>query len=486
MGNIIAVDQGTSSSRAVLFQEDGEVLSLAQQSLTPHYPRPGWVELDPEEIWRTQQSVLDAVLADPAIKTAPLDAIGITNQRETVVVWERATGRPIYPAIVWQDRRTADRCEELVKQQFQQTVSEKTGLIIDPYFSATKIAWILDTVPGARQRAENGELCCGTIDSWLIWKMTDGAVHVTDPSNASRTMLYNIHEGQWDHALLQQFNIPLALLPHVVPSVGIFGSYKGIPLAGIAGDQQAALFGQGCHQPGTIKNTYGTGCFLLMNTGSQASPSQAGLLRTVAWQMADTRTYALEGSVFMGGAVIQWLRDNLGIISQSSEVEALASSVTDSREVTFVPAFTGLGAPYWNADARAEIVGMDRGVTKAHIARAALEGIALQVTDVVHAMHKDAGCSMSELRVDGGASSNRLLLQMQADFLKLPVVKTTITESTAFGAAALAGFAVGTYQSLSEIAGHNRSQEVFEPTKDSSKHEAILERWHRAIDRMRS
>ncbi|MFM7720075.1 MAG: glycerol kinase GlpK, partial [Sediminibacterium sp.] len=446
---ILALDQGTTSSRAILFDQEGLIIATAQKEFTQIFPSPGWVEHDPMEIWSTQIGVASEVISKHGIDKFDIAAIGITNQRETTVVWNKLTGMPIYNAIVWQDRRTADFCNQLKQEGKQAFIQEKTGLIIDAYFSASKIKWILDHVDGARAQAEKGELCFGTIDSWLVWKLTNGAHHITDATNASRTMLYNIHELKWDTALLDLFNIPITILPEVKSSSEVYGhtdllvTNQQIPIAGIAGDQQAALFGQICTAPGMVKNTYGTGCFMLMHTGEQAFISKNNLLTTIALQRNGKTFYALEGSVFIGGAVVQWLRDGLHIIRDSDQVENLAAQVTDTDGVYMVPAFTGLGAPYWNQHAKGTITGITRGTNAAHIARAALESIAYQTYDVLKAMESDAQIPIAELRVDGGATKNNLLMQFQSNILNTKVIRPTIIETTALGAAYLAGLAVG-------------------------------------------
>ena len=489
MKAILALDQGTTSSRALIFDHAGSILASAQQEFTQHFPKPGWVEHDADEIWRTQEKVALDAIAKSGLVATDIGAIGITNQRETTVLWDRQTGHPLAPAIVWQDRRTAPTCEALTKSLHAEGVAEKTGLIIDAYFSATKIAWLLDHVPHARARAARGELACGTIDSWLIWKLTGGKVHATDVSNASRTMLFNIHTLQWDEYLLALFNVPRTVLPEIVSSSGLIGNaassnaLNGLPIAGVAGDQQAALFGQGCHRAGLAKNTYGTGCFMLMNTGIKPMRSQHRLLTTVAWRIGSTTSYALEGSVFAAGAAVQWLRDGLGMISNANEIEALAASVPDSGGVVMVPAFAGLGAPHWNANARATLQGLTRGSTKAHVARAALEAIAFQSAELAHAMNQDAGLALAELRVDGGASVNNLLMQIQADVLGVPVVRPRITETTALGAAYLAGLAVGFWQSQAEIAAQWQRERTFSPATTSEQTAKVMATWQRAVAR---
>jgi len=483
MTYILALDQGTTSSRAVLIDRGGTPRAIAQQEIRQIYPQPGWVEHDPEEIWRSQRAVARQVISE--IGTLPA-AVGITNQRETTVVWNRATGEPVCNAIVWQDRRTAKLCDRLKAGGAEPLVRAKTGLVIDAYFSASKLAWILDNVPGARADAKAGKLAFGTVDTWLTWKLTGGARHVTDASNASRTMLFNIHTGDWDDELLRLFNVPRALLPEVRPNGGVFGDaaeLHGVPIAGIAGDQQAALFGQVCTQPGMAKNTYGTGCFLLQHTGRQPVASRNRLLTTVAWMRGGGTDYALEGSVFIGGAVVQWLRDGLGIIRDAADVESLAASVPDSGGVVFVPAFAGLGAPHWDAYGRGAILGMTRGTTAGHIARAALEGIAFQVADVLDAMAKDSGTPLTELRVDGGASRNDLVLQFQADLLGVPVVRSAVAETTALGAAFHAGLTVGYWTDQAEVALLWRADRRFEPHASRDRAADLRGRWRRAVER---
>jgi len=489
MKYILALDQGTTSSRAIVFDAEGKIRSVAQKEFTQLFPRPGRVEHDPEEIWSSQGAVAAEAIAKIGMSSGELAAIGITNQRETTIVWDRETGRPVYNAIVWQDRRTADICSQLVSQGLEKTFQEKTGLVIDPYFSGTKIKWILDNVAGARDRANKGKLAFGTVDSWLVWKLTGGKRHVTDASNASRTLLYNIHTGRFDDELLDILAIPRSMLPEVVDSSGTIAEtgpdsfMPGVPIAGIAGDQQAALFGQTCFQPGMAKNTYGTGCFMLMSLGEKVQLSRNKLLTTVAWRMNGTTEYAFEGSVFIAGAVVQWLRDGLGIIKHSSEVEALAASVPDNGGVYLVPAFSGLGAPHWDPYARGALVGITRGTTSAHIARAALEAIAYQSHDVLRAMELDSGISLSELRVDGGASLNNLLMQFQADLLQVPVVRPRITETTALGAAFLAGLAVGFWKDRPQIAGQWSVERRFEPQRRPEEMTALRENWDRAVQR---
>ena len=482
---IIALDQGTSSSRAIVFDHEGNALSVSQKEFTQHFPQPGWVEHDPMEIWATESGVMMEAVAALRAEPDEIAAIGITNQRETTVVWDAATGKPICNAIVWQDRRTSEFCDSLKAQGLTERIREKTGLIIDAYFSGTKIRWILENVPGARERAERGELRFGTVDSWLVWNLTGGRVHVTDVTNASRTMLFNIHTLQWDEELLQLLGVPASMMPEVRSSSEIYGTTSllggEIPVAGMAGDQQAALFGQMCTEPGTVKNTYGTGCFLLMNTGSEPIMSRNNLLTTIAWKIGDTVHYALEGSIFVAGSVVQWLRDGLGIIRSSAEIEGLARSVADNGGVYFVPALTGLGAPYWDQYAKGTITGITRGTTAAHIARAALEGIAFQTMDIVAAMEKDAGMKLAELKVDGGASRNNLLMQFQADVLGASVVRPKVTETTGMGAAYLAGLAVGFWSSTDEIRSQWQVDKAFTPSgKDVS---GLKAGWADAISR---
>lgn len=484
---ILSFDQGTTSSRAIVFNKEGAIVSIAQKEFTQYYPQPGWVEHDPNEIWSTQLGVAAEAITKAGLTVKDIAAIGITNQRETTLVWDRKTGQPIYNAIVWQDRRTAPFCDELKKDGHAQLIQNKTGLVIDAYFSASKIKWILENVNGAKEKAKRGELCFGTVDSWLLWKLTDGSIHATDVTNASRTMLLNIHTLSWDEDLLQLFNIPQSLLPEVRSSSEVYGNTQHIltahkiPIAGIAGDQQAALFGQMCTQPGTVKNTYGTGCFLLMNTGEKAMTSHNNLLTTVAWQIGGKTTYALEGSVFIGGAVVQWLRDGLQIIRSSAEVESLAAQVSSTDGVYAVPAFTGLGAPYWNQQARGTIVGITRGTTAAHIARACLESIAFQTVDVLNAMRADAGIDITELRVDGGATVNQMLMQFQSDVANTPVIKPKISETTALGAAYLAGLAVGYWKDLEEIQQQWKEDTMYHPNIDDAKRNFLLQQWQRAI-----
>ncbi|HMO52423.1 MAG TPA: glycerol kinase GlpK [Kiritimatiellia bacterium] len=490
MKYLLALDQGTTSSRAMLVDETGRMVRVAQQEFSQHYPQPGWVEHDPEEIWRAQEATMRSVLAAAGVSVAAIAAVGITNQRETTVIWNRRTGAPIAPAIVWQDRRTAAMCDRLRADGLEDMFRQKTGLLLDPYFSGTKIRWLLDHIEGAREQAERGELAFGTIDAWLIWKLTGGASHVTDLTNAGRTLLVDLAAGTWDEALLAALEIPAALLPTITPSSGeisltdvsVLG--RALPITGIAGDQQAALFGQACFEPGMIKNTYGTGCFLLMNTGSEPVASAHKLLTTPAWRLgADAPVFALEGSVFSGGSVVQWLRDQLGFIEKSADVEALAQSVPDNGGVVLVPAFTGLGAPVWDASARGLLIGLTRGATRAHIARAALESIAFQVADVVDCMQRDATVTLKELRVDGGAAVNNSLMQWQADLLGIPVIRPANTESTAMGAAYLAGLGAGMWKTVDELAHVWRMERVFEPRIDAAEREERLTRWRMARDR---
>jgi glycerol kinase len=486
---VIALDQGTTSSRALVFDESGAVRGLAQAEFRQIFPQPGWVEHDPEEIWRTQLAVAREALANARVSAREITAIGITNQRETTVLWDRATGAPLANAIVWQDRRTADACDQLKRSGAEVTVRAKTGLVLDPYFSATKLAWLLDHIPDARRRAEAGELAFGTIDTWLAWKLTGGRLHVTDPSNASRTLLYDIEHALWDDELLRLFAIPRALLPEVRPSSGVLCEIDpgllgvAIPLAGIAGDQQAALFGQGCHRSGMAKNTYGTGCFMLLHTGTERIASTQGLITTGAAATSSAPEYALEGSVFIAGAVVQWLRDGLRIIRSAGEVEALASSVPDTGGVMLVPAFAGLGAPHWDAYARGAMLGITRGTSAPHIARAALESIAFQSAEVLFAMQRDAGLQLAELRVDGGATASALLMQFQADLLGVPVVLPRVAETTALGAAYLAGLATGVWRSREKIAAQWQATRVFTPNMSRDEAAARLARWAKAVER---
>ncbi|MDF2193151.1 glycerol kinase GlpK [Paraflavitalea sp. CAU 1676] len=484
---ILALDQGTTSSRAILFDHAGCIVTVAQKEFKQWYPQPGWVEHEPEEIWASQFSVMAEVIARKGITTDQVAAIGITNQRETTIVWDRETGKPIARAIVWQDRRTAEYCDHLKATGHGATIQQKTGLIIDAYFSATKLKWILDNVAGAREKASRGKLAFGTVDSWLIWKLSGGKLHITDVSNASRTMLLNIHTCEWDEDLLKLFDIPASVLPEVRPSSKTYGvteaivKHANIPIAGIAGDQQAALFGQMCTQPGMVKNTYGTGCFMLMNTGSKAVTSTNNLLTTVAWKIHNKVEYALEGSIFIAGAVVQWLRDGLHIIRNSADVEALAASVPDTNGVFMVPAFAGLGAPHWNQHARGSLFGVTRGTLDAHIARAALESIAYQTNDVLKAMVSDAGIDIKELRVDGGATINNALMQFQSDILQVPVLRPKIYETTALGAAYLAGLAVGYWDSVEELQKQWQVDAQFTPAMPKDQVQGLLKGWHRAV-----
>jgi glycerol kinase len=484
---ILALDQGTTSSRSLIFDKQGNIISSAQKEFKQIYPQPGWVEHDAEEIWSTQFGTMAEAVAKAQINMKQIAGIGITNQRETTVVWERSSGKPVYHAIVWQDRRTASYCDELKAAGHKEMIRQRTGLIIDAYFSATKLKWILDNVEGARKKAENGELAFGSIDSWLTWKLTNGEVHVTDVSNASRTMLFNIHSLQWDEELLKLFNIPASVLPEVKPSSNTYGVTGNIfpnteiPIAGIAGDQQAALFGQMCTQPGMVKNTYGTGCFMLMNTGEKAIASKNNLLTTIAWQLNDKTEYALEGSVFIAGAVVQWLRDELKIIRTSAEVEKLAGQAQDTDGVYIVPAFAGLGAPHWNQYARGTIFGLTRGSSSSHIARAALDSIAYQTYDVLKAMEADSGIHIKELRVDGGATVNNQLMQFQSDILDCKVVRPKVTETTALGAAYLAGLAVGYWKNVEEIQQQWQADRSFAPKMKDDKRIELVNGWQRAV-----
>ncbi|MBC7903203.1 MAG: glycerol kinase GlpK [Gemmatimonadaceae bacterium] len=484
---MLSLDQGTTSSRAIIFDRKGAMVATAQKEFTQFFPKPGWVEHDPNEIWSTQLGVAAEVIAKAGLTVKDIAAIGITNQRETTVVWDRDTHQPVYNAIVWQDRRTADYCDQLKKDGSSAKIREKTGLVTDAYFSGTKVRWILENVEGARDKAQKGELCFGTIDSWLLWKLTNGAVHATDVSNASRTMLYNIHSLQWDQELLSLFGIPDNMLPEVRSSSEVFGHTQNlltsasIPVAGIAGDQQSALFGQMCTAPGMVKNTYGTGCFMLMNTGAKPVNSNNNLLTTIAWKINGEVQYALEGSVFIGGAVVQWLRDGLHIIQRSSDVEALASGVDDNGGVYMVPAFTGLGAPYWDQRAQGTIVGITRGSTDAHIARAAIESIAFQSMDLLRAMEADAGLPILEVRVDGGATVNNQLMQFQSDILNTGVVRPQITETTALGAAYLAGLAVGFWKSIDELQQYWQKDRIFSPVMQDEQRNELTRNWKRAV-----
>ena len=486
---ILALDQGTTSSRAIVFDHSGKICSVAQKEFTQHFPKPGWVEHDPNEIWSSEAAVIAEAISAIDINGLDIAAIGITNQRATTIVWDIDTEEPIYNAIVWQDRRTAEYCDKLKAQGLVDKVREKTGLIIDAYFSGTKIKWILDNVPGARERAEKGKLRFGNVDSWLVWRLTRGEVHCTDVTNASRTMLFNINTLQWDDDLLKLLDIPRSMMPEVKSSSEVYGHTKTtifaheVPIAGIAGDQQSALFGQMCLTPGSIKNTYGTGCFVMLNIGDKPLLSKNNLLTTVAWKIGDEVKYALEGSIYVGGSVVQWLRDGLGFIKSSSEVEELASSVPDSGGVYFVPALTGLAAPYWDQYARGTIVGITRGTTRAHIARAALDGIAFQTYDIALAMAKDLGAPLTELKVDGGASRNNLLMQFQSNLLGIPVVRPKITETTALGAAYLAGLAVGFWKNIDEIKSQWQVERTFNPVPENEEIENAKKGWQDAIQR---
>lgn len=484
---ILALDQGTTSSRSLVFDQAGTVVGMAQQEFTQHFPQPGWVEHDPEEILSSQLATAHEAIAQAGLTMANIAGIGITNQRETTVVWDRATGKAIHNAIVWQDRRTAEECDRLRQTGAAKDIRQRTGLELDAYFSGTKAAWILDHVDGARARAERGELAFGTVDSWLIWHLTGGTVHATDPSNASRTLLYNLHDLAWDPVMLDLFGVPASMLPEVRPSSGDFGSATALSgedaprIAGVAGDQQSALFGQQCTAPGMVKNTYGTGCFMLMNTGAEAVMSENRLLTTVAWQIGDHTTYALEGSIFMGGATVQWLRDQLGLIAQSSDIESLASEVDDADGVVIVPAFAGMGAPHWNGHARGAIFGLTRGSSKAHLARAVLDSIAHQTVDVMQAMESDAKVPIAELRVDGGATVNDLLMQFQSDILGCDVVRPEVTETTALGAAYLAGLAVGYWANANSIANQWKAERTFQPDLTEEDRQNHTQAWKRAV-----
>lgn len=481
---ILALDQGTTSSRAIVFDHEGNIVITSQKEFPQYFPKPGWVEQKPVEIWSSQSAVMAEAIASLWDSDFEIYGIGISNQRETTIVWDAVTGKPVYNAIVWQDRRTTSLCDELKRQGLSDMIREKTGLLIDPYFSATKVKWILDNVPGARERAEKGRLRFGTVDSWLIWNLTKGMVHVTDVSNASRTLLFNIHTLEWDADLLKLFGVPATMLPRVASSSEIYGYTRAqVPIAGIAGDQQAALFGQMCLEPGSVKCTYGTGSFLLMNSGPKPMASQNNLLTTVAWKIGERVDYALEGSIFVAGSVVQWLRDGLGIIRSSDEVEALAASVPDAGGVVFVPALTGLGAPWWNAGARGCLYGITRGTTAAHIARAALDGIAFQTMDIVAAMEKDAGVPLQNLKVDGGAARNNLLMQFQADLLGVEVVRPSTTETTAMGAAFLAGLATGFWSDIDDLKKVWRSERCFTPTMSPEAVAAAKSAWSDAIRR---
>jgi glycerol kinase len=488
---VLSLDQGTTSSRAILFDHAGSVVAVAQQEFPQIYPEPGWVEHDPEAIWRSQVESARAALQKANITASEIAAIGITNQRETTVIWDRATGKPIYNAIVWQCRRTAPLCEQLKAEGFDTVIAAKTGLVTDAYFSGTKVAWLLDNVPGARERAERGELAFGTIDTFLIWRLTQGRVHATDVSNASRTMLYDIRAGDWSDEILARLRIPRAILPQVMPSSAVYGEtdllHTSIPIAGVAGDQQAATFGQICYEPGTAKNTYGTGCFMLMNVGGLAVPSKANLLTTVAWKLGDQPTqYALEGSVFIAGAALQWLRDEMGLIRHAAESQALAESLTDSGGVYVVPAFVGLGAPHWDQFARGAVLGLTRGTGRAHIVRAALEAVAYQTRDVAEAMRADSGIELKALRVDGGMVSNDFLMQFQADILGTTVQRPAVTETTALGAAYLAGLATGFWSSPEELKRQWRVEREFAPRMSADQRESLYAGWKKAVERAKN
>lgn len=489
---VLALDQGTTSSRAIVFDRRGRARGVAQQEFAQHFPQPGWVEHDPRDLWATTRRTALAALAEANLTARDLAAIGLTNQRETTLLWDRRTGRPLHRAIVWQDRRTADLCAKLQRRGLEPLFRRKTGLLLDPYFSGTKLAWLLDHLPGARRRAERGELAFGTVDTWLLWQLTSGRVHATDVSNASRTLLLNLRTGDWDDALLKILRIPREVLPQVRDSSGVFGevssvpALRGVPISGIAGDQQAALFGQACFRPGMAKNTYGTGCFLLLHTGTKPVASRNHLLTTIAWRIGGKTEYALEGSVFIGGAVVQWLRDGLGLIAQSADVEKLATTVPDNGGVYLVPAFAGLGAPHWDAAARGVITGLTRGSTAGHLARAALESIVYQSADLLGAMEADCGRKLRELRVDGGATVNDALMQFQSDLLRVPVVRPRTTETTALGAAYLAGLAVGFWKSRAEIAALWSAGRVFRPQAPAAAMRRLQAGWHRAVARAKS
>jgi glycerol kinase len=486
---ILALDQGTTSSRAIVFDRQGGIRAVAQREFEQVYPQPGWVEHDPEEIWTSQISVAVEVLSRAELRPRDIAAIGITNQRETTLVWDRESGKPVYNAIVWQDRRTAALCDRLKSEGNEPMIQQRTGILIDSYFSASTLAWILENVAGARTLAESGRLAFGTVDTWLLWKLTNGQLHITDPSNACRTMLFNIRSGDWDPELLRLFNIPRSMMPEVRSSSESYGEVKttlgleGVVIAGIAGDQQASLFGQRCTVEGLTKNTYGTGCFMLQNTGKNAVPSTNRLITTIAWKIGDVTEYALEGSVFVGGAVVQWLRDGLGIIRQSADIEALASSVADNGGVFFVPAFVGLGAPHWDQYARGSVFGITRGTTAGHLARAALESIAYQVADLAEAMERDAGVRLPELRVDGGAAANEILMQFQADILGIPIVRPSVTETTALGAAYLAGLSVGYWDGTQQIGKLAAEDRRFEPRMERGQAKFLRARWQEALSR---
>lgn len=490
MKYILALDQGTTSSRAIVFDHHGAIRTVAQKEFPQIFPKPGWVEHNPQDIWSTQAGVAAEAITNAGLSASDIAGIGITNQRETTLVWDRATGTPLYNAIVWQDRRTADFCNKLRRDGLDRFIQKRTGLMIDAYFSASKIRWILEHVPGARAKAKRGELAFGTVDTWLVWKLTGGKRHVTDPSNASRTMLFNIKTGRWDEELLELFGVPESMLPEIVETSQLVGEAElfaeKLPIGGIAGDQQAALFGQVCTRPGMVKNTYGTGCFMLMQTGEKLVLSKNKLLTTVAWKLRGKIEYALEGSIFIAGAVVQWLRDGLGIIKNSGDVEKLASEVEDSGGVYLVPAFAGLGAPHWHQHARGLICGITRGSSAAHLARAALEGIAFQVSDVLEAMQADTGIKLKELRVDGGASKNNLLMQFQSDLLNVPVVRPRVSETTALGAAYLAGLAVGYWESPQELSKHWAADAIFRPQIAPKKRQGLISGWREALQRTRT
>lgn len=487
MAYLLALDQGTSSSRSIVFKDTGEIVASVQQEFKQIFPQPGWVEHDPLDLWRSQLSTCQDVLVKAGLRADQIAAMGITNQRETTVVWNRKTGQPIFNAIVWQDRRTEALCQQLRTKGLAADIKRKTGLVLDPYFSATKLKWILDHVSGARASAERGELAFGTVDTWLAWNLSGGRLHVTDVSNAARTMLFNIHDGCWDQELLDWLDIPRQILPQVQPSSHLYGVSdahwlgQSVAIGGIAGDQQSALFGQACFKPGMAKNTYGTGCFMLLNTGADCADSQHGLISTAACQIGSERQYALEGSVFIGGAVVQWLRDGLKAIKDSADIEGLAASVNDSDGVVFVPSFTGLGAPYWVPSAKGALLGLSRGTTVAHIARAALESIAFQSAALLQAMMRDAAAPITELRVDGGACANSLLLQFQADLLGIPVLRPQVTETTALGAAYLAGLACGVYRNAAELESQWKVERVFEPSISRDQAQTLLHKWEKAI-----
>jgi glycerol kinase len=489
---VLALDQGTTSSRAIVFDRRGRALGVAQQEFTQHFPSPGWVEHEPRDLWTTTRRTALAALAEANLTARDIAAIGLANQRETALLWDRRTGRPLHRAIVWQDRRTAGLCAQLKRRGLEPLFRQRTGLLLDPYFSGTKLAWLLDHVPGARRRAERGELAFGTVDTWLLWQLTGGRVHATDVSNASRTLLLDLRTGDWDHALMKILRIPREVLPEVRDSSGVFGevssvpALRGVPIAGIAGDQQAALFGQACWRPGMAKNTYGTGCFLLLYTGGRPVVSRHHLLTTVAWRIGGRMEYALEGSVFIGGAVVQWLRDGLGLIARSADIEKLAATVPNNGGVYLVPAFAGLGAPHWDAGARGVITGLTRGTTAGHLARAALESIACQSADLLGAMEADCGRKLRELRVDGGATVNDGLMQFQADLLRVPIVRPRTTETTALGAAYLAGLAVGFWKSRAEIAALWSAGRVFRPAASAAAMRRLQGGWHAAVARAKS